>query len=44
VFGLVIWFIYWLFTRSGWQLTRTVPATPPSPQTPASTETEVKEE
>lgn len=21
--GLVIWFVYWLFTKSGWQLTRT---------------------
>lgn len=49
VFGLILWFIYWLFTRSGWQLTRTVPATP-QPQSPAPTETtttevtEVKEE
>ena len=22
VFALIIWFIYWLFTRSGWRLTR----------------------
>ncbi|NJC98524.1 MAG: hypothetical protein C3F07_16705 [Anaerolineales bacterium] len=22
VIGLVIWFAYWLFTRSGWQITR----------------------
>jgi len=21
--GLIVWFVYWLFTRSGWQLTRT---------------------
>jgi hypothetical protein len=36
---LMIAFIYWLFTRSGWRLTRTVPvATPPPP-----TETEIKE-
>ena len=40
-FGLVIWFIYWLFTRSGWRLTRTVPM----PETqPKPTETEAKEE
>jgi hypothetical protein len=23
VLGLVIWFVYWLFTKSGWRLTRT---------------------
>jgi len=22
VLGLVIWFVYWLFTRSGWKITR----------------------
>ncbi|MGE5774827.1 MAG: hypothetical protein ACM33V_01330 [Chloroflexota bacterium] len=22
ILGLIIWFIYWLFTRSGWRLTR----------------------
>jgi hypothetical protein len=22
VFGLLIWFVYWLFARSGWRLTR----------------------
>jgi hypothetical protein len=49
VLGLIVWFIYWLFTRSGWQLTRTVPVTP-QPPSPAPTETtttevtEVKEE
>ena len=41
VFALIIWFIYWLFTRSGWRLTRTV--TPTSPPAPTSTETEVTE-
>lgn len=33
MFGLAIWFIYWLFTRSGWRITRTPPAmatTPPN--------------
>jgi len=28
VLGLVIWFAYWLFTKSGWQVTRKVEATP----------------
>ena len=35
VLGLVLWFIYWLFTRSGWRLTRTPQATvttPPNPE------------
>lgn len=41
VFGLIIWFIYWLFTRSGWRLTRTVPATEPQPK-PAETETKTE--
>ena len=40
VLGLIVWFVYWLFTRSGWQLTRTTQtataATPPAP--PAETE------
>lgn len=41
VLGLIIWFVYWLFARSGWRLTRTVQTT----QTPPRTiETEVKEE
>jgi hypothetical protein len=25
--GLVIWFAYWLFTKSGWQLSRKIDAT-----------------
>lgn len=29
--GLVLWFIYWLFTRSGWRLTRTPQATAATP-------------
>ncbi|HEX9838097.1 MAG TPA: hypothetical protein VGA72_02055 [Anaerolineales bacterium] len=29
--GLVLWFIYWLFTRSGWRLTRTPQATAAAP-------------
>jgi len=40
VFALIIWFIYWLFTRSGWQLTRTVQAAEAQPK---PTETEPKE-
>jgi len=45
VFGLIIWFIYWLFTRSGWRLTRSVTTTPPPAPTSTETEvTEVKEE
>jgi len=40
VFALIIWFVYWLFTRSGWQLTRTVQTTAPQSQ---PTEPETKE-
>jgi hypothetical protein len=44
ILGLVIWFIYWLFTRSGWHLVRTAPVTNTPPPTTASsasaTETE----
>jgi hypothetical protein len=40
VFALIIWFVYWLFTRSGWRLTRTVQTTQPDPQ---PTEPEAKE-
>jgi hypothetical protein len=40
VLGLIIWFIYWLFTRSGWRLTRTAPIVETQPK---PTETEVKE-
>jgi hypothetical protein len=37
VLGLVLWFIYWLFTHSGWRLTRT-------PQTTAATSPNAKAE
>ena len=37
VLALAVWFIYWLFTRSGWQLTRTAPVAK-TPPTPAETE------
>ena len=30
--GLIVWFVYWLFTRSGWRLTRTAQTTQPEPQ------------
>ena len=43
VFALIVWFIYWLFTRSGWRLTRTAPVTE-TPSKPAETDVEVKEE
>jgi len=43
IFALILWFIYWLFTRSGWHLTRTVPLTE-SPSKPAETEVKIKEE
>ena len=39
VLALFVWFIYWLFTRSGWQLVRTTqtttttPTPPPAPST-----------
>ena len=29
ILALIVWFIYWLFTRSGWHLTRTVQTTEP---------------
>lgn len=34
VLGLVLWFIYWLFTRSGWRITRTPQATATTPLDP----------
>ena len=34
VFALIIWFIYWLFTRSGWQLTRTTIVNESQPKPP----------
>lgn len=41
VLGLIAWLAYWLFTRSGWRLTRTTQTveTPPS-----TTQTVVKDE
>lgn len=41
VLALIVGLVYWLFTRSGWRLTRTVQTTAAPPQ---SVETEVKEE
>ncbi len=41
VFALIVWFIYWLFTRSGWRLTRTtqtVQTTTTTTPPPANTE------
>lgn len=39
--ALVIWFVYWLFTRSGWQLTRTqATSTVETQQKPAETATQ----
>jgi predicted PurR-regulated permease PerM len=32
VLALIVWFIYWLFTRSGYRLTRTVQTSAPEPQ------------
>jgi hypothetical protein len=31
VLGLIIWVVYWLFTRSGWRLTRTTQTIQPEP-------------
>ena len=42
VLGLIVWFAYWLFTRSGYRITRTVEATVPQPQ-PPPIESEAKE-
>lgn len=33
VLGLVLWFVYWLFTRSGWRLTRQTTEPVPPPKT-----------
>ena len=49
IFALILWFIYWLFTRSGWRLTRTVQTVQSTgaqskPAETTVTETEVKEE
>jgi hypothetical protein len=32
VLALIIWFVYWLFTRSGWRLTRQTIETVPPPK------------
>ena len=41
---LVVWFTYWLFTRSGWRLTRQPVETAPAPvKTETVTETKVEE-
>lgn len=45
--GLIIWFVYWLFTRSGWQLTRkTQPVAPATvmESTPAKASTSDEKE
>ncbi|HET9589430.1 MAG TPA: hypothetical protein VFO91_11645, partial [Anaerolineales bacterium] len=39
VLALILWFVYWLLTRSGWRLTREVQATESQPPV----ETEAKE-
>jgi hypothetical protein len=31
VLALIVWFAYWVFTRSGWRLTRTAQTTEPEP-------------
>jgi hypothetical protein len=33
VIGLILWFTYWLFTRSGWRLTRETTSTAQTTQT-----------
>ena len=38
--ALIVWFVYWLFTRSGYRITRTVETT--APQSPPA-ESEAKE-
>jgi hypothetical protein len=43
VLALIVWFVYWLFTRSGWRLTRetvTTTATPTRTETVTETKTE----
>lgn len=36
--GLIVWAIYMLITRSGWRLTRTTPASETPPPTPSAVE------
>ena len=38
IWGLALWFIFWLFTKSGWQLTRTSQPANISKEVPAATE------
>jgi hypothetical protein len=33
VLALILWFVYWLFTRSGWRLTRQTTEPVPPPKT-----------
>lgn len=43
VLALIVWFVYWLFTRSGWRLTResvTTTTTPTKTETITETKTE----
>jgi len=40
--GLVIWFLYWLFTKSGWQITRTNQSTDKAPAVEANTPSKKK--
>jgi len=45
VLALIFWFVYWLFTRSGWRLTReTVTTTTAPAKTETITETKTKNE
>ena len=44
VLGLIGWFLYWLFSRSGWQLTRTTQTAVSQAPPVETTVTEVKEE
>ena len=40
ILALIVWLVYWLFTRSGWRLTREPqPSATPTPPAPAPVET-----
>jgi hypothetical protein len=43
VLALVLWFVYWLFTRSGWRLTRTTRIVETQPTVTETVVTEEKE-
>ena len=44
IWGIILWFIFWLFTKSGWQLTRASQPVSASKESAAATESPKTEE